>query len=648
MNRRRNLLQYNEKRYFHSRILTALLCGSLCLGSSSAAWAAADHSTDTTAASASPAMDEYSMADQVVTAERVPSKPMNTPANVTVITAKEIEANHYQDVAEALQQVNGIVVTRQSVGSHDLVQLNGDDRVVVLLDGQRLNNDQGISGRSSVDLQMLPTLRNIERIEVVKGGASALYGSDAVGGVINIITKKVKENRTTIDANTGSWGTHNMEITNEGHDGSLSWILSAGLQKRSYFKYKHQGHDETMPSSDYNNNSFDLHLRNQFDARSSVGLNFEHQSVQSNQYYAFEPSSPQADLFNTFGLVYNFKEGTAVPGFFRYFDNYKSENFNGHFNTRLYGLDYQNGWQLGRNHTVVVGAEWHQSKSSNVQNGYEDKGITNKAVYLQDTIRLGDKWTFVPGVRVDYHSMFGTHTTPKAALNYNADDKTQVYASWGRVYKAPTADDLYYSADYGYGYGTYGNPGLKPESGWTETLGIRHQLDAKTSLQASVFQSEIHDAINWYSEDGKSYYAENVNREKRRGIELSLQKKADAVWSYDLGYSYIRRELDRKDGAGLTADAKNPQPNGYHIGIHYAKGAWKSNLLGRFGSGLNDNVFASSTYAVFDFNLSYDLNQQTTLYLKVNNLTNQEYSTYNSKYFPAPGRFFQMGVTYSF
>ena len=126
-------------------------------------------------------IDEYSLSDVVVTAERIPTERMDTPANISVITSKDIEANHYTDITEALSQVNGVIVGHQ--GSYDGISLNGDERVVVMIDGRRLNNDQGLPSKGRVDLKMIPTLKNIDRIEIVKGGASALYGSDAAGGV---------------------------------------------------------------------------------------------------------------------------------------------------------------------------------------------------------------------------------------------------------------------------------------------------------------------------------------------------------------------------------------------------------------------------------------------------------------------------------
>ena len=134
---------------------------------------------------------EFAMEEYVVTASRTQTAKVDTPANVSTIDAAKIESRRYQDVAEALKDVPGAVVMDNGYGANEKnIILNGDDRVLVLVDGRRVNIDMGtMTARSSFDLNLLPDVSQIERIEVVKGHGGALYGSDAVGGVINIITK---------------------------------------------------------------------------------------------------------------------------------------------------------------------------------------------------------------------------------------------------------------------------------------------------------------------------------------------------------------------------------------------------------------------------------------------------------------------------
>lgn len=618
-------------------ILSALAAGTLCTSGTALAAEADDEATD--------------LGETVVTAERIPTTAMSTPADVAVITAEDIEANHYADVAEALNHVPGVVMTNGASGNDQVVRINGEERVVVMVDGERLNDDQGSMSRASATLTRIPSMKDIERIEVVKGAGSALYGSDAVGGVVNIITKRAKENRTQVDLNTGSWHTHNYEIYNQGSDiGGLSWTIAAGLQKRGYFDYKdQQGNTTKMGGSDYSNNGVSLNLRQQLKGDNSIGLRFAHRTMDGGSpaydtwgYYGPAGefySKNQQQIMNDVSVTYRFKEDTKLPGYLRYFNHYKATQFDGGFSTRLQGVDYQNGWQLDEKNKFVAGAEWYRSISSNTNvnaGNYEDKTITTEAIYLQDSMHFADKWTFVPGLRMDHHSKFGTHWSPKAALNYRPDRDTKIYASWGRVFKAPTADDLYYANAY-----MHGNPNLDPEAGHVETVGVSHVFAPGTSLDLSYMNSVLHDAIVWVNTSGD---ATNVAEEKKHAFMLNWKQALSDQWSYDLGYTYTHTESDAKGGY-LNY---NSMPNGYRIGLHYAQGPWKANLEGRMGTGLDKTYYGDSRYTVFDFNTSYAATPQLTIYAKALNFTNEAYSRYAGWNYPAPGRFFQIGMTYTF
>ena len=624
------------KKSIRMAVTAALAVGSLSIGGQ--AYAANDRTS----------ADEHSLGETVVTATRTPLSVRQAPANVAVITAQEIEQNHYRSVSEALEHINGVVVDRAS--GEEYVRLNGDDRVVVMVDGVRLNNDQGVvNGRAGVDLRMIPSVKNIKRIEVVKGGGSALYGSDAIGGVVNIITKRATKAQTELDLRTGSWGTHGYELSHAGTDGTLSWQFTAGVDRSSYMRYKGtDGKTHRMPSSDYANNSLSLRLDHRIDPRQSLTLSVLHRTVDANSYYNFAPSSHHDAIYNTVSASYNFKEGTGTPGYLRYYGNFKSVDFSGKYDTHVQGGEYQNGWKLGKDHTLVAGLEWRTSHSTNVANGgYSNKKITNKAVYVQDTIRLGDKWVLVPGVRLDHHSRFGSHGSPKFAVNYNADEKTRVYASWGRVYKAPTADDLFYN---NMGWMMYGNPDLRPESGHTESLGISHNFDARTSLSVDFFQSKLSDAIHWYYNPLTfTSRVTNIAHEKKSGMEILFQKKVDKHWSYDLGYSYTHTES--KDDYNSTArDYLNhiSQPNGGRIDVHYDNGRWHANVLGTMASGLSKQYYGRSRYAALELSAGYDFADGGTIYARLRNATNQAYSSYSGTRYPQPARYAEIGVRYQF
>lgn len=582
------------------------------------------------------------LGEVVVTAERMPSQRMNTPADIAVITAEQIEANHYNTVGEALADVNGVVVTNGNANGDSEVVINGDQRVVVLVDGQRLNNDQGSMTRAGVSLGMLPSTKNIERIEVVKGAGSALYGSDAIGGVVNIITRKGNKNETTVDMNTGSFKMHNYELTNQGSEQDWSWFVTAGLQKRSYYNFNGDNDSRTrMGNSDYSNKSLALRLDKQLSVNESLRLNYNHKLADMG-ILGKAAGNRQKHNYNYGSLTWNFKEKKPVHGFLRYFANYKSTDYQGKYDTHMQGVDYQNGWKLDANNKLVAGAEWHQSESSNKQSGYENKKITTQAAFVQDTMRLTNKWFLVPGLRMDHHDAFGTHWSPKAAINYRADKQTKVYGSWGRVFKAPTADDMFYTDAW-----MKGNAHLNPESGHVETIGLTHEFSPKATVDVSYFWSDIHDAIKWvYDPATFLTSAMNVNREKKQGIQLSFTGKPSNHWSYDLGYSYIDSNLNGNKVLFY-------QPNGYRMGLHYHYDRWTANLLGRMGSGLDDNTYGCRHYAILDFNTTYAPTKNVDIYFKVNNLTNKMYylvpkSTWTGWYYPLQGRSFQIGAKVSF
>lgn len=622
------------------RVMAGVACGAFCFSSTGLA------AEEATSESSQAAIQEYMLEDIVVTAQRIPTKKMDTPARVDVITATEIEDNHYKNLAEAINNVSAVFA--ETAGSTADIRINGDDRVLVLVDGRRMNDFQAQgTGRGTFHPAMLPSLKNVERIEIVRGGGSALYGSDAVGGVVNIITKKVTENRTSLDLSWGNWGTQNYEIANQGSDGRLSWLVTAGLYKRSSATFKVDGVSKKMNIADKDDNNITVNLRHKIDDSSSVGLDVMHTTVNEGQWYNTLNESqwykdyPLRVIYNNIAATYRFKEDKDTPGVLRVYNNYKGYFYTSPSSTRTVGVDYQNGWKLGENNTLVVGAEYYTSKTNNIASGIEDKKLSNMAVYLQDTIKFGDKLSFVPGVRYDHHNKYGNRWSPKAALNYNADDKTQVFVSWGKFFKSPTADDLYYKDAW-----MSGNPNLKPESGHTTTFGIAHNFDDKTNIQLTLFKSKLNDAIAWAADSTGAWTPMNINNVDRKGLDLSFEKKFGKFWSVDVAYSYTGVKSNVE-----TEARRNKNPNGYRLGIHFKNDKWRSNLLMRHNSGLDGTYFLKRTATIVDFNLSYEYLKDSSIYFKVNNLFNREYSEYPGAVggrYPGMGRTFLVGVTYSF
>ena len=432
-----------------------------------------------------------------------------------------------------------------------------------------------------------------------------------------------------------------------------------------------------------------LRLDHRFDERNSLTFDVMHNMHRYNQYNSFDPNDWNAKpqdalrkftLRNQVSLSYNFKEGTSTPGFLRYFNNYESYDqlFRGgsEGNSRLQGVDYQNGWELGQ-HKLIVGVEWHQD--SGERDSWQEfslppdpetgsalrdvkRKVTNQAYYIQDTISMGQKWTVVPGTRVDHNSQFGSQWSPKIAANYSPDDQTKIFASWGRVYQAPSSQQLY--TDRGFEFNVndipfryerwLGNPNLNPETGHTETIGIEHDFSDKVNASLSLFNAKIssyldlNDSASRYANaywpgvfDFYEYRYVNSREDKQHGVNLTYRQKLDDHWSCNLGYAYTHRKRPLGDEAGL-AHERAPK-NSYMASIRYQNGPWRAALMGVAGTGSGGNNYMEDDFAFLDFNISCEVSEWATIYAKAINFTNQNRSYYGRRY-NMPGRLFQVGL----
>lgn len=553
-------------------------------------------------------LDYLVLDDYFITAERIPSHRLDTPANVKVITAEDIEANHYKSIEEILTHVTGVF------GS----LINGSDKTLLLVNGSRQN-------------QWTPPIAMVERIEIVKGGGSALYGTDAVGGVINIVTKKGKENQTTLDAAFGSWKTRRYDISNQGVEGKLNWFAAGGL---------HSQHPAELAGSNAKGSDQDEHeaainLGYDFTDRNSVNLYLVSGKASGGNY---SPPRYKAEA-NQIAIGYDFKKGTSTPGFLKYFNNYLKRSIaNPYLTLREQGVNYQNGWEFGA-HKLIAGFEYYKISDREVYWNNDLRKFHNTAYYLQDTISIGSKFTLIPGVRYDNNSQFGHQWSPKLAANYRTDEKTKIFASWGKVYRAPNINELY-------GDDFIGNSRLKPESGHTETIGVEHDFSEGTTITASVFNTKLKDAIVPNADDNPTYF--NARNKKYRGVEVDFQQKLNDNFKYSVGYAFTSGKTELGSGVGAYMDYPAPR-NSFYLGLNYNDGPFKANLYGRVGRGINNKDFTDSySYVVFDANASYDITDWATIYLKCNNLTDKNYGYRGDDNLRSQGRFFMAGAQFKF
>lgn len=608
-------------------------------------------------------LQEFALDDMVVTATRTESKVVDVPVNTTVISAEKIADRHYLDVADALKDVPGATVMDTGVGAYEKkIVLNGDERVLVLVDGKRVNIDMGTMSRASYDLNQMPDVSLIERIEVVKGHGGALYGIDAVGGVINIITKKMDHSYGKVSMGFGSHQARDAKAMYTIKEGKTGVMVAASKYKQGYHEYKDaktEANKRWPAASTYENEKVSVKLSQELSETSNLELGYDFSKFEGVRSYSTEATSASFSnkKTNDFYAKYDWTVNDKDQGFIQLYRNkYDYYNAGDMYETDT-GFEAQQNITLSDNNQLVVGASYRKAKALNATSYTAEKSINNKAVFVSDQWEFAPNWTLDAGVRYDKHSTAGSKTTWSAGLNKKFDENSHAYFNWGQVFKAPTLDDLYYYSvgDYkGFKFESYGNPNLKPEKGDTWTIGYGTKIADKTSVNISYFQSKLEDAIDWdttYSDNASVSIVRNVDKQKKNGMELSVAHELNDNWDLEASYTYIRVK-NNEHGSGYVRDA-NYIPNMYRFGVRYHDDLWNADLFLRGGSGADKSAYVDSKYMTLDMSVAYKATKDLSFYAKGYNLFNKAYAesagvnggTYT---YPAQGRRFIIGAEYTF
>lgn len=597
--------------------------------------------------------EPYSFDQVVVTATKTPVKAFEANANVTVITREEIEKNHYHDLSEALRNVSGVTVNNYGggVGYEQIngLRINGAKEIVVLVDGIKVN--AAISG--AFPFSAYSSLENIERIEVLKGSASALYGSDAKGGVVNIITRKAEGSNTSLTLTGGSYGKENYSLLNQGKSGDISWVITS--QKDILGDYK-DGHGVMVPQH-LNAETNSLKLTKIINDNSDVTLMYD--SYNADYHYA--DSAHGTD---------NHKSGTADNSSWKLIYNNKlSENsrnqlsfFNGDYDTtygigstwgssptkvKTIGIQEQFTQSLGDKHIATAGIDFNQDKVVNMDN----VKLTNRALYVQDEWNMTDQWKLTSGIRYDNHSSFGGYTTPRINLGFKQNDNTNYYLSYSEFFIAPTPYQLYNA--------TYGNRDLKPEDGHTVEAGMSHKFNDTLTGTFHIFQRNSNNIVGY---DPMTYVSINIDEEKVHGWDVQLNKKFSTMLNGFVGYTGISVE-----SPGKQDNVSGYVPKGtWNVGLNYQRDKYDMALLGR---GIIDRVgpttsnglpaLPTSTYWVWDAAINCNVTKNARAFVKVNNIFDKYYAEFSNvaygypipiagDWWSSPGRNYQIGIQYQF
>lgn len=609
-------------------------------------------------------LQEFALDDMVVTATRTESKMVDVPVNATVISAEKIADRHYLDVADALKDVPGATVIDSGEGADEKkIILNGDERVLVLVNGRRVNFDVGTMSRASYDLNQIPDVSLIERIEVVKGHGGALYGSDAVGGVVNIITKKMDHSYGKVSMGFGSQQARDAKAMYTIKEGKTGVMVAASKYKQGYYKYKDVADNSTKRwpgDTKFENEKVSLKLAQELTETSNLEFGYDFSKYSGiSQYSVTSPGPSLIDKkTNNIYMKYDWLMNDTDQGYLQVYRNkYEYDNF-GKIDEKVTGFEAQQAISTAENNKLVVGASYRSSHVNAVTGFYNDK-INNKALFVSDQWEFAPRWTLDAGVRYDKHSTAGSKTTWSAGLNKKFDENSHAYFNWGQVFKAPTLDDLYYNNT---SWWQIGDPNLKPEKGDTWTVGYGTRIADKTDVNISYFQSDLEDAITW-DWSGSPAYAKNIHKQKKNGMELSISHELNDNWNLEASYTYVRVRNDNNDGKGYVRD-NNYIPNMYRFGVRYHDDLWNADLFLRGGSGADTSgandwygnytqKYVDSNYVTLDMSVSYKASKDLSFYAKGYNLLNKAYAesagAVNYAYsYPAQGRRFIIGAEYTF
>lgn len=633
--------------------------------------------------SAADAADVYTLDPIIVTAERMDTKELKTPAAVEVMDEDEIRATGAATVQEALKFSTGIIVHGQ--GPRNASQgtmfskavIRGNEKgTLVLVDGVP------VSQNNIYNLNAIST-DAVKRIEVVRGGGSVLYGSQATGGVINIITKGVRENK--VRAGIGNYGIQNYVVSAQAadkfgityeydHTGYVSDISAPSKSRRALGMYYDLVRDEHHNVDWRYNFSDNLYLTHAYSKKSShylykyegrngknvgapyrdtiysteenlVSLHYDKEDVKASLYY----NRRKMDSENSETKVSPARSGYNASRRNRYNSNRLDETI---------GFDISNRWHFDKG-SFMIGADFERDLaavtdygSSKANPKYTTKHYQRNmySVYGQVAydftkatkmnLNFRETWTQADEAGNKYDKF-----TPEIVLMHDLDESTMIYAKAGKSFMMPTFSQLYGGGNI------VGLPGLKPQTGKHLEAGFKKNI-GDSSWRAALFHYEVKDFID---ADVSNYPIITYGNTdvKNTGMELDWSRQQSESLSYHLGVSYGHPQKRERKAGGALGDWHDYygkwQVNG---GLSHKSGKLTSSFeFSYLGKRIRDDSPYESFKSQFftDLNFSYQANTDCRLFLNIDNLFNRhDIISSSSSTFYNLGRNFMAGVEYKF
>ena len=585
----------------------------------------------------------------VVTATRTETPENRIGSAITVITAEEIKARQFNDVADVLRTVPGLDVVRAGgMGQQASVFLRGADanHTLMLIDGVEMNDPANPNG--SFDFGLLQT-DNIERIEVLRGAASAVYGSDAIGGVINVITKKGEgKPKFAAAAEGGSYGTWKAGGAVSGGDDRINYSLDASRLEYSGFSAadKNLGNKE---NDGFRNTTVSgrggIQITDDLDVGATVRYN-EGKSFLDN---CGGKGCDDPNYWGTFNELF-----TRGFGHLKLFGGFWEQTLGGAYSRtdRHYvnpfdaanpfvstsdnlgqklKLDYQSILHLHETNTVTLGFEEEADSLSSASSfdggGFVSTGsiplktMNTTSYYVQDQIALFDRSFTTLGVRYDDNNRFGGHVTWRVNELYAIKETdTRLKGSYGTGFKAPTLFQLY---DTMFGSG---NPDLKPETSENWDIGLEQDFwDKRVTLGVAYFDNKYYNLIQ--NPGPFPFRSVNAGRAESNGVETFVNVSPIEDLSLRGTYTYQEtRNLETgdpllrrpRDKAGFDADYRFLEKAHVHFNVLMV--GWKADVSPTGAAAAN-----VPGYTVVNLSGSYDFTPNAQVFARVDNLLNKKY-----------------------
>lgn len=586
-----------------------------------------------------PSRDEaLKLNDTVVSANRVPQLRTQTAAATTVFNRADIDRLQVRSVAELLERVPGVNVVRTG-GAGSLTSLlvrgTASGQTLILVDGQRIA--AASSGTSSLEF-LSPD--QIERVEVVRGARSALYGSDAIGGVVQIFTRQGsgKGLNPYVRLGAGSHSTFERNLGVSGGNGQTRFNVGASLNETDGIDATRHGDNLNRDDDAYRNRSLSVNLAHRFNERLEAGVSALDQRGQIEYDDVFGPSRPTTEF-----------QLSTLSGFvdLQINDRWSSRFEAGHsedkrdtgnelsgatedmfysFATYRDSASWVNTLTLDSDHQLLLGADWYEDRLHSTTD-FVEEARWNQAGFIQHRYN-GSVFSTELGLRHDKNQQYGSENSWNAALTVPLDPRNDLIASYSEGFRAPTFNDLYYpDACY---FGTCfssANPDLSPEHSRSYELQWRNRYSDTGSLELSIYRTDIEDAI--VSDASTGWLPYNVQTARINGFEAALRQQLFG-WQTNLALGLIDPR-DRDSGHVLPRRAKRTlsldvdrQFGNFMVGAN-----WRA-VSGRYDDAAN--TIELGGYALVGLRGSWQASHEVSLEAKLNNLFDKDYveATYSS------------------